>query len=164
MPKVIKVYVINFLAHLIVFIYFGWFFIIFLNNCFSFYISILCVSFDMYSRYWDQYTLEPLESITNALTSNHDFELVSSLKISLEKNELISIGRVENINEFANKLSCRVNNLSFKCLGIPFGAYFKSTPIWDLIEERFKRRLVLWRNQFLSKGERLTVLKSRLSS
>ena len=35
------------------------------------------------------------------------------------------------MDAFANRLGCRLNIFSFKCLGIPFGAYFKFAPIWD---------------------------------
>ena len=44
------------------------------------------------------------------------------------------------------------------------GAPYKSTRVWDTVEERFRKRLSLWKRQYLSKGGRLTLLKSTLSS
>ena len=36
--------------------------------------------------------------------------------------------------------------------------------VWDLIEERFKTKLVAWEKQYLSKGRRLTLIKCTLSN
>ena len=36
--------------------------------------------------------------------------------------------------------------------------------IWDNIEERFRKKLVLLKRQYISKGGRLTLLRSTLSS
>ena len=49
-------------------------------------------------------------------------------------------------------------------LGMPLGASYKSPSIWNPILEKFKRRLVGWKKLYLSKGGRLTLLKSTLSS
>ena len=35
---------------------------------------------------------------------------------------------------------------------------------WDVIEERFRRKLTLWKIQYILKGGRLTLLSSTLSS
>ncbi|KAL6326846.1 hypothetical protein AAG906_012121 [Vitis piasezkii] len=52
------------------------------------------------------------------------FEVVSGLRISLEKSELIPV----------------VGSLSSLYLGLPLGALFKSVTVWDGVEERFRRR------------------------
>ena len=49
-------------------------------------------------------------------------------------------------------------------LGLLLGTPFKSSWIGDVIEERFRRLLAMWKRQYLSKGERLTLIKSTLSS
>ena len=36
--------------------------------------------------------------------------------------------------------------------------------MWDGVEERFRRRLGLWKRQYISKGERLTLIRSVLSN
>ena len=49
-------------------------------------------------------------------------------------------------------------------LGLPPGAPFRSSRVWDGVEERFRKRLTLWKSQYLSKGGRLTLVKNTLSS
>ena len=36
--------------------------------------------------------------------------------------------------------------------------------MWDGVEERFQRRLALWKRQYISKGGRLTLIRSTLSN
>ena len=91
------------------------------------------------------------------------FEAVSGLRINLEKNELIPVGRVENIDDLALNFGCRVGSLSFTYLGLPLGAPFKSVTVWDGVKERFRRRLAMWKRQYLSKGGRATLIRSTLS-
>ena len=92
------------------------------------------------------------------------FEVVSGLRINLEKSELIPVGRVENIDDFAWDFGCRVGSLLSTYLGMPLGAPFKSVTKWDGVEERFRRRLVIWKRQYLSKGGRVTLIRSMLSN
>ena len=49
-------------------------------------------------------------------------------------------------------------------LGMPLGASHKSPSIWNPILEKFHRKLAGWKRLYLSKGGRLTLLKSTLSS
>lgn len=44
------------------------------------------------------------------------------------------------------------------------GAKYKSVSAWDPIIERFEKRLAGWKASYLSKGDRLTLIKSMLSS
>ncbi|KAJ9682618.1 hypothetical protein PVL29_018523 [Vitis rotundifolia] len=92
------------------------------------------------------------------------FEAVSGLRINLEKSELIPVGRVENMDELAWDFGCRVGSLPTTYLGMPLGAPFKSITVWDGVEERFRRRLSLWKRQYLSKGGRATLIRSTLSN
>ena len=48
-------------------------------------------------------------------------------------------------------------------LGLPLGGLHKSCRVWDVVEERFKRKLATWKKQYLSKGGRLTLIKCTLS-
>ena len=34
--------------------------------------------------------------------------------------------------------------LPSKYIGLPLGVAFKSTTVWDMVKERFKRRLAMW--------------------
>ena len=69
------------------------------------------------------------------------FKAISGLKINLEKGELISTGRVPIMEELADILGCKMGLLPSKYLGLPLGSTFKSTTMWDLVEERMQRKL-----------------------
>ncbi|WJZ87673.1 hypothetical protein VitviT2T_007039 [Vitis vinifera] len=64
----------------------------------------------------------------------------------------------------ASVLGCKIGSLPTSYLGLPLGASYKSPRVWDAVEERFRKRLSLWKRQYLSKGGHLTLLKSTLSS
>ena len=62
------------------------------------------------------------------------------------------------------ELGCKVGGLPSCYLGLPLGAPFKSVAVWDGVEERFQKRLAMWKRQYISKGGRLTLIQSTLSS
>ena len=86
------------------------------------------------------------------------FEAVWGLRINLEKSELIPVGRVGNIDDLALDFGCRVGSLTSTYLGLPLGALFKSVTVWDGVKERFRRRLAMWKRQYISKGGRATLI------
>ena len=88
------------------------------------------------------------------------FEAISGLRIKLEKSELIPVGRVENIDDLALDFGCRVGSLPSTYLGLPLGAPFKTVSVWDGVEERFRKRLAMWKRQYLSKGGRATLIEA----
>ena len=90
------------------------------------------------------------------------FEVVSSLKINLHKSKLIPMGVVLNFENLARVLGCKVGFLPSCYLALPLGAAFKSPHVWDVVEERFRKWLTLWKRKYLSKGGRLTLVKSTL--
>ena len=92
------------------------------------------------------------------------FEAISGLKINLTKSELIPVGRAENLDELALVLGCKVGVLPTTYLGLPLGAPYNSLVAWDGVEERFRKRLALWKRQCILKGGRLTLIRSTLSS
>ncbi|KAK9988960.1 hypothetical protein SO802_029199 [Lithocarpus litseifolius] len=49
-------------------------------------------------------------------------------------------------------------------LGMPLGTSYKTASIWNPILERMEKKLSGWKHLYLSKGSRLTLLKSTLSS
>ena len=51
-----------------------------------------------------------------------------------------------------------------KYLGLPLGARFKSKEIWNPILEKMEKCLAGWKRMYLSKGGRITLIKSTLSS
>ena len=92
------------------------------------------------------------------------FETILGLRINLEKSELILVGMVENLDDLIVELGCKVGNLSSSYLGLPLGAPLKSTIAWDGVKERFHNRLFMWKQQYISKGGRITLIRSILSN
>ena len=92
------------------------------------------------------------------------FAALSGLKINLSKSEIFAIGERENIEVLTAELGCKAGSLPTTYLGLPLGASHKSVMIWDTIEERFRRRLATWKRQYISKGGRVTLIRSTLSN
>ena len=89
---------------------------------------------------------------------------MTGLKVNVLKTELVPIGEVNNVHTLAEILGCRIGSLPMTYLGMPLGASHKSPSNWNPILEKFHRKLVGWKKLYLSKGGRLTLLKSMLSS
>jgi hypothetical protein len=51
-----------------------------------------------------------------------------------------------------------------KYLGLPLGASYKATSIWNDVIEKMECRLAGWKKLYLSKGGRLTLIKSTISN
>ena len=92
------------------------------------------------------------------------FEAVSGLKINLNKSEIIPIGLVSNMEELASELGCKGGSLLTSYLGLPLGVKHKALGVWDSVEERFRKRLIAWKIQYISKGGRVMFIRSTLSS
>ena len=92
------------------------------------------------------------------------FEVISGLRINLDKSEIIPMGKVENLKVLALELEREVGKLPPIYLGLPLGAPHKSVAVWDGVEERLRRRLAFWKRQYISKGGRLTLIRSALSN
>ena len=80
------------------------------------------------------------------------------LRINLDKSELIPLGCVDNVKDLVVKLGCKVGSLPSSYLGMPLGATIKSMATWDEMEERFHKRLAMWKRQYISKGGRITLI------
>jgi hypothetical protein len=61
-------------------------------------------------------------------------------------------------------LGCQLGCVPMKYLGMPLGAGFKEKTIWNPIIEKVEKRLAGWKRLYLSKGGRVTLIKSTLSS
>jgi hypothetical protein len=71
---------------------------------------------------------------------------------------------VDNVFELAGILDCGIVSLPLKYIGLPLGASHKAMHIWDGVIEKIKCRLASWKMLYLSKGGRLTLIKSTLSN
>ena len=92
------------------------------------------------------------------------FEAILGLKINLEKNSILLIRDVGNLEALASELGCYTRTLPTTYLGLPLGMRRNSATVWDGVEERFRRKLALWKKQYISKGGRLTLIRSTLSN
>ncbi|RVW83658.1 putative ribonuclease H protein [Vitis vinifera] len=92
------------------------------------------------------------------------FEAALGLRINLAKSEIILVGEVEKILEMAVELGCKVGQLPSAYLGLPLWAPNKASSVWDGVEKRVRWKLTLWKRQFISKGGRITLIKSTLAS
>ena len=71
---------------------------------------------------------------------------------------------MDNVEELASELGCKVGTFPTPYLGLPLGAKHKALGVWDSIEERFRMRLAPWKIQYISKGGRATLIRITLSS
>ena len=92
------------------------------------------------------------------------FEAILGLSINLDKSEILLVGRVENVEMLALKFGCNAGTLPFTYLGLPLGTPHKSVVVWDGMEEMMWKILALWKIQSISKGERITLIRSTLVS
>ena len=92
------------------------------------------------------------------------FEASSGLKINLDKSEIYKVGDVDNLDSLATVLGFRIRQLPSTYLGLPLGATHKLVAAWDVINERMRKKLALWKRNYISKGGRLTLIKSTLPS
>ena len=92
------------------------------------------------------------------------FQAFTGLKVNVGKSEIVPVGEVNNLIELASILQCRAGSLPMKYLEMPLGTSFKIALIWNPILEKMEKKLSRWKRLYLSKGGRLTLLKSTLSS
>ena len=92
------------------------------------------------------------------------FETITGLKVNIGKSEIVPVGEVGNMDALARILCCKIGCLPMSYLGMPFGAHYKDSSIWNPIIERMEKKLAGWKQLYLSKGGRLTLLKSTLLS
>lgn len=65
------------------------------------------------------------------------FEVISGVKNNLEKNKLILVGMVDNVEEVVNELRCKVGQLLYTYLGFH----------WVLLLNQWQFRMG-WKNGF----------------
>jgi hypothetical protein len=92
------------------------------------------------------------------------FEAAAGLKVNLSKSVLVPVGHVENVGQLASLLGCGYGEVPLKYLGLPLEASFKLKFVWAGLEDMMSRRLAPWKRLYLSKGGRVTLIKSTLSN
>ncbi|RVW87919.1 DNA-repair protein XRCC1 [Vitis vinifera] len=70
----------------------------------------------------------------------------------------------ENAKLLAAELGCKVGSLPSTYLGLPLGASHKSVMVWNGVKDWMRKKLALWKRQFISKGGRITLIRSTLAS
>jgi hypothetical protein len=76
----------------------------------------------------------------------------------------VPVGEVRDVEELASILGGGVALLPLKYLGLPLGAKYKDSHMWNNIIEKMEDRLAGWKRLYLSKGGRLNLINSTLSS
>ena len=66
------------------------------------------------------------------------FEVVTGLGVNMGKSELVSVGAVPNVSQLTDILCCCVGVLPMSYLGMPLGASFKASAVWNPILEKIK--------------------------
>jgi hypothetical protein len=92
------------------------------------------------------------------------FEAATGLRVNMSKSEMVPVGEVPNLSNLAESLCYHIGKLLLSYLGMPLGALYKVTVVWNPILEKMECRLSGWQKLYLSKGGRLTLLRSTLSS
>ncbi|XP_026450966.1 uncharacterized protein LOC113351131 [Papaver somniferum] len=104
---------------------------------------------------------EQVTTLKNLLIA---YEMVSGLKVNFKKSSLVAIGNAQFANSCALSFGCPVVQFSLNYLGIPIGSKSKSVTVWEVILQKFQKRLRNWQRRYLSKGGRLILIKHVLCS
>ena len=83
------------------------------------------------------------------------FEALSTccvVRVNLDKSVIFLVGEMENVDQLAHELGCKVGALPSMYLGLSLGARHYAVSVWEGIEERFRKRLASWKRLYISKG------------
>lgn len=64
----------------------------------------------------------------------------------------------------ARILGSGASSLPVKYFGLPLGAFYKAKYIWDGVIKKMRHRLASWKIMYLSKGGRVTLIKSTIDN
>ncbi|XP_059650449.1 uncharacterized protein LOC132296254 [Cornus florida] len=89
---------------------------------------------------------------------------VSGLKVNVGKSVIVPVGEVQEVDTLAAVLGCGTQRFPISYLGLSLGDSARRVGSWNPVIERVERRLAGWKKQYLSKGGKVTLVKSTLSS
>jgi hypothetical protein len=93
------------------------------------------------------------------------FEWLSSLKINYHKIEAYIFGKgSEEENRIANMLNCKLGEMPMRYLGIPISDGKLGKAVFNVVSEKFAKRIPPWKGKFMSSGRRPILTNSSLSS
>lgn len=79
----------------------------------------------------------------------------------MAKSLLVGVGCSEEvIQPLARNLAYNVGKLPYIYLGLPLAGNSRSKSFWDLLVEKFERKLSSWKRNYLSIGGRITLIKA----
>ncbi|WMV40276.1 hypothetical protein MTR67_033661 [Solanum verrucosum] len=104
------------------------------------------------------------QQVYNLNTTLMVFESISGLHINMIKSIIYPVNKVQNLEKFADILSCNIGSFPTTYLGLPLGAKFKSPEIWNGVIEKMEKRLATWQFRYLLMGGRLTLINNVLDS
>ncbi|KAL5572344.1 hypothetical protein UlMin_021941 [Ulmus minor] len=107
----------------------------------------------------DQINIQKVHTILNL------FSMCSGLKINMNKSSLAGIHMEdEEVMALAVVVGCEKGSWPMKYIGLPLGGNPNSTEFWNPVVEKVGKRLDGWKKAVLSKGGKLTMIQSVLSS
>ncbi|RVX22279.1 hypothetical protein CK203_001562 [Vitis vinifera] len=116
----------------------------------------------------------------------HELEVSNSSYLTQKGLRQIQLGQVipssaNTLNLASNLVSLSKSNVYFLCdtkitsfdlansipekyLKVRLIAPYRSLAVWDSVEERMRKKLARWKSQYISKGGRITLIRSTLAS
>ncbi|XP_059658724.1 uncharacterized protein LOC132305055 [Cornus florida] len=76
----------------------------------------------------------------------------------------VDLGFIRGFRAVSAVLGCGISSFPISYLGLPLGSPSRRVRGWDPVVERFEKRLVGWKKQYLLKGGKVTLMKSTLAS
>ncbi|GJX33088.1 putative RNA-directed DNA polymerase, eukaryota, reverse transcriptase zinc-binding domain protein [Tanacetum coccineum] len=103
--------------------------------------------------------------LDNIIRILHVFHLASGLKINIYISNIYGIGvSNDEVSSMTSRTGCAAGSFPFTYLGLPIGSNMNLTSSWNILVERFQKRLSSWKANLLSIGGRLTLIKAVLGS
>ncbi|TYK10356.1 LINE-1 retrotransposable element ORF2 protein [Cucumis melo var. makuwa] len=125
-----------------------------------------CISSVQYSiiingrpREDDEHSLQNLKNIINL------FQLASGLNINLNKSTISPINiDAARTDQIASQWGITTKFFPINYLGVPLGGKPTTKAFWKNIDEKISKKLASWKYSMLSKGGKITLIKSTLAS